>query len=120
MTEWFSRAYHQEFAHGRVRIVEPRIVIEVTFDRCSHQTGTRALCPALSAHRAPAPDKTVDEIDTLESVRSWQAASLALLSLLVRWRLCRLMCGNALPFPEDANLPKETAPLPTPERSLEQ
>ena len=33
LTEWFKAHTVKEFAHGRVRIVEPRIVIEVTFDR---------------------------------------------------------------------------------------
>ncbi|HEY9403329.1 MAG TPA: ATP-dependent DNA ligase, partial [Pyrinomonadaceae bacterium] len=33
LTEWFRAHTLQEFAHGRVRTVEPRIVLEVTFDR---------------------------------------------------------------------------------------
>src|SRR4029079_220791 len=33
MTEWFTGHTIKEFAHGRVRLVEPEIVIEVTFDR---------------------------------------------------------------------------------------
>src|SRR5207245_6551218 len=33
MTEWFRAHTIQEFAHGRVRVVEPRIVLEVAFDR---------------------------------------------------------------------------------------
>src|SRR6185503_16908860 len=33
LTEWFKNHTLQEFAHGRVRVVEPTIVIEVTFDR---------------------------------------------------------------------------------------
>ena len=33
LTEWFKAHTVKEFAHGRVQLVEPRIVIEVTFDR---------------------------------------------------------------------------------------
>src|SRR5258706_600356 len=70
MTEWFRAHTTQEFAHGRVRIVEPRIVIEVTFDRVQpsnrHKGGYALRFPRIVRLR---PDKTVDEIDTLESVR---------------------------------------------------
>ncbi|MEJ7617183.1 MAG: hypothetical protein WKF30_09545, partial [Pyrinomonadaceae bacterium] len=33
LTEWFRAHTVQEFAHGRVRVVEPQIILEVTFDR---------------------------------------------------------------------------------------
>jgi DNA ligase-1 len=70
MTEWFRAHTIQEFAHGRVRVVEPRIVIEVTFDRVQpsnrHKGGFALRFPRIVRLR---PDKTVDEIDTLESVR---------------------------------------------------
>jgi DNA ligase-1 len=33
LTEWFRAHTLQEFAHGKVRVVEPKIVLEVTFDR---------------------------------------------------------------------------------------
>src|SRR5258708_7749780 len=33
MTEWFRAHTVKEFAHGRVRVVEPRMVIELTFAR---------------------------------------------------------------------------------------
>jgi DNA ligase 1 len=70
MTEWFKAHTLQEFAHGRVRVVEPRIVIEVTFDRVQpsnrHKGGYALRFPRIVRLR---PDKTVDEIDTLESVR---------------------------------------------------
>ena len=70
MTEWFRAHTIQEFAHGRVRRVEPRIVIEVTFDRVQpskrHKGGYALRFPRIVRLR---PDKTVDEIDTLESVR---------------------------------------------------
>ena len=71
MTEWFRAHTIQQFAHGRVRIVEPRIVIEVTFDRVQpssrHKGGFALRFPRIVRLR---PDKTVDEIDTLESVRT--------------------------------------------------
>src|SRR6267154_976385 len=70
MTEWFRAHTIQEFAHGRVRIVEPSIVIEVTFDRVQpssrHKGGYALRFPRIVRLR---PDKTVNEIDTLESVR---------------------------------------------------
>jgi len=43
MTEWFRAHTLQEFAHGRVRIVEPRIVIEVPLTGFSHPIATRAV-----------------------------------------------------------------------------
>jgi len=70
MTEWFRAHTMKEFAHGRVRVVEPRIVIEVTFDRIQpsnrHKGGYALRFPRIVRLR---PDKTVDEIDTLEAVR---------------------------------------------------
>ena len=70
MTEWFRAHTIQEFAHGRVRVVEPRIVIEVTFDRVQpskrHQSGYALRFPRIVRLR---PDKNADEIDTLETVR---------------------------------------------------
>jgi len=70
MTEWFRAHTIQEFAHGRVRLVEPRMVIEVTFDRVQpsqrHKGGYALRFPRIVRLR---PDKTVAEIDTLETVR---------------------------------------------------
>jgi len=70
MTEWFRAHTVREFAHGRLRLVEPRIVIEVTFDRVQpsnrHKSGYALRFPRIVRLR---PDKTVDEIDTLETVR---------------------------------------------------
>ena len=71
MTEWFRAHTIQEFAHGRVRVVEPRIVIEVTFDRVQlskrHKGGYALRFPRIVRLR---PDKSVDEVDTLETVRN--------------------------------------------------
>lgn len=70
MTEWFTNHTIQEFAHGRVRLVEPTIVIEVTFDRVQeskrHKSGYALRFPRILRLR---PDKKADEADTLETVR---------------------------------------------------
>ena len=70
MTEWFTNHTIQEFAHGRVRLVEPAIVIEVTFDRVQeskrHKSGYALRFPRILRLR---PDKKPEEIDTLEIVR---------------------------------------------------
>lgn len=70
LTEWFKKHTLQEFAHGRVRIVEPSIVIEVTFDRVQpskrHKSGYALRFPRILRLR---PDKTTTDIDTLETVR---------------------------------------------------
>ncbi len=70
MTEWFTNHTIQEFAHGRVRLVEPKTVIEVTFDRVQeskrHKSGYALRFPRILRLR---PDKKTDEIDTLETVR---------------------------------------------------
>ena len=70
MTEWFTAHTIQEFAHGRVRLVEPTTVIEVTFDRVQeskrHKSGYALRFPRILRLR---PDKNPDEIDTLETVR---------------------------------------------------
>ena len=70
MTEWFRAHTLQEFAHGRVRVVEPRVVLEVTFDRVQpskrHKSGYALRFPRIVRLR---PDKNAEEIDTLETVR---------------------------------------------------
>ena len=70
MTEWFRAHTLQEFAQGRVRIVEPTVVIEVTFDRVQpsnrHKSGYALRFPRIVRLRR---DKTADEIDTLATVR---------------------------------------------------
>lgn len=70
LTEWFKAHTVQEFAHGRVRVVEPSIVIEVTFDRVQpskrHKSGYALRFPRILRLR---PDKTTRDIDTLETVR---------------------------------------------------
>ncbi|HEX5833048.1 MAG TPA: ATP-dependent DNA ligase [Pyrinomonadaceae bacterium] len=70
LTEWFKAHTIQEFGHGRVRIVEPSIVIEVTFDRVQpskrHKSGYALRFPRILRLR---PDKTTAEVDTLETVK---------------------------------------------------
>ncbi len=70
LSGWFVAHTLQEFAHGKVRLVEPRIVLEVTFDRVQpstrHKSGYALRFPRILRVRH---DKPVDEIDTLETVR---------------------------------------------------
>jgi DNA ligase-1 len=70
MTEWFKNHTLEEFGHGRVRIVEPTVVIEVTFDRVQpskrHKSGYALRFPRILRLR---PDKSVADIDTLDTVR---------------------------------------------------
>ena len=70
LTEWFKAHTIQEFGHGRVRIVEPSIIIEVTFDRVQpskrHKSGYALRFPRILRLR---PDKTLGDIDTLETVK---------------------------------------------------
>ena len=70
LTQWFRAHTIQEFAHGRVRLVEPKIVLEVTFDRVQaskrHKSGFALRFPRIVRQR---PDKMAAEIDTLETVR---------------------------------------------------
>jgi len=70
LTEWFKNHTLQEFGHGRVRIVEPTVIIEVTFDRVQpskrHKSGYALRFPRILRLR---PDKTTTDIDTLDTVR---------------------------------------------------
>ena len=70
MTEWFRAHTLQEYAHGRVRLVEPTLVIEVTFDRVQpsnrHKSGYALRFPRIVRLRR---DKTAAEIDTLQTVK---------------------------------------------------
>ncbi|MCU1264493.1 MAG: ATP-dependent ligase [Acidobacteria bacterium] len=74
MTEWFKAHTLQQFAHGRVRIVEPTIVIEVTCDRIQeskrHKSGYAMRFPRILRLRV---DKNAAEIDTLATVRKLAA-----------------------------------------------
>ncbi|HEX8457422.1 MAG TPA: ATP-dependent DNA ligase [Pyrinomonadaceae bacterium] len=76
LTEWFRAHTLQEFAHGRVRTVEPKIVLEVTFDRVQvskrHKSGYALRFPRILRLRE---DKSVEEIDTLEAVSKLAATT---------------------------------------------
>jgi DNA ligase-1 len=67
MTRWFEA--HTVSQHGRYRVVEPSIVVEVAFDvilRSSrHRSGFALRFPRIARLR---PDKDPAEIDTLETV----------------------------------------------------
>jgi DNA ligase-1 len=70
MSEWFRAHTIQEFAHGKVRLVEPQIVIEVTFDNVQpskrHKSGYALRFPRILRLRL---DKPAAQIDTLDAVR---------------------------------------------------
>ena len=70
LTDWFKRHTLREFGHGRVRIVEPTVVIEVTFDKVQpssrHKSGYALRFPRILRLR---PDKSTNDIDTLDTVR---------------------------------------------------
>jgi DNA ligase-1 len=70
LSQWFRSHTIKEFAHGKVLIVEPQIVIEVTFDLVQksnrHKSGYALRFPRIVRLR---PDKSPEEIDTLETVR---------------------------------------------------
>ena len=69
MTAWFEAHTIQRF--GRYRQVEPTVVVEVAFDVIvrskRHQSGYSLRFPRIANLR---PDKPIDEIDTLETVRA--------------------------------------------------
>jgi DNA ligase-1 len=68
LTEWFKEHTIKDF--GRVRLVEPQIVLEVAFDivqpSARHKSGYALRFPRIVRWRT---DKPVEEIDTLEAVR---------------------------------------------------
>ncbi|MEP6925698.1 MAG: ATP-dependent DNA ligase [Pyrinomonadaceae bacterium] len=70
LSNWFRAHTLQEFAHGKVRVVEPQIILEVTFDRVQpsarHKSGYALRFPRILRIRN---DKPLSEIDTLETVK---------------------------------------------------
>jgi DNA ligase 1 len=68
MTRWFEA--HTISTHGRYRVVEPQVVIEVAFDVIMrsgrHRSGFALRFPRIARLR---PDKDPGEIDTLATVR---------------------------------------------------
>lgn len=71
LTEWFKAHTIQEYGHGKVRVVEPKIILEITFERVQksarHKSGYALRFPRILRLRN---DKTVDEIDMLEAVKA--------------------------------------------------
>ena len=69
MTRWFEA--HTLSHHGRYRVVEPSIVVEVAFDvimrSTRHKSGFALRFPRIARLR---PDKTAAEIDTLATVEA--------------------------------------------------
>ena len=69
MTRWFEE--HTLERHGRYRLVEPTIVVEVAFDvimrSTRHRSGFALRFPRIVRLR---PDKSADETDTLDTVRA--------------------------------------------------
>ena len=69
LTEWFKAHTLQTFAHGKVRTVEPEVVVEVAFDNVQvskrHKGGYALRFPRIVRLRE---DKPVAEIDTLATV----------------------------------------------------
>ena len=70
LSEWFKAHTIAEYAHGKVRTVEPKIVFEITFDKVQasarHKSGYALRFPRIVRVRT---DKPPEEIDTLETVR---------------------------------------------------
>ncbi len=70
LSQWFIEHTIQTFAHGRVRTVEPKIVLEITFDKVQvsprHKSGYALRFPRILRRR---DDKPVEEIDTLDAVK---------------------------------------------------
>ena len=75
LTAWFKEHTRQQFAHGRVRVVDPEIVLEVTFDAVQesarHKSGFALRFPRIVRLR---PDKPAAEVDTVETVRAIYAS----------------------------------------------
>ncbi len=69
LTQWFLAHTRQDY--GRVRTVDPEIILEVTFDAAQeskrHKSGYALRFPRILRVR---DDKPLDEIDTLASVRA--------------------------------------------------
>ena len=74
LSTWFRAHTLQTFAHGKVCIVEPQIIFEITFDRVQasprHKSGFALRFPRILRIRR---DKPLSEIDTLETVKKLSA-----------------------------------------------
>ncbi len=69
MTRWFEA--HTVGRHGRYRVVEPTVVVEIAFDvimrSARHRSGFALRFPRIARLR---PDKSPEEIDTLATVEA--------------------------------------------------
>lgn len=69
LADWFDNHTLEEFADGRVRLVEPQLVLEITFERLRasprHRSGYLLEQPKILRIR---DDKPASEIDTLETL----------------------------------------------------
>ncbi len=70
LSDWLMEHTTQTYAHGKVRIVDPKIVLEVTFDRVQpsarHKSGYALRFPRIVRIRH---DKPAEEADTLDAVK---------------------------------------------------
>lgn len=69
LSNWVQQHTIEEFANGRVRFVEPEIVLEITFDQLQpclrYKSGYRLDYPRIVRLRS---DKSAGDIDTLDSL----------------------------------------------------
>ena len=74
LTAFFRAHTRAVLAHGKICLVEPCRVMEITFDRVQrsprHKSGYALRFPRILRQR---PDKTVADIDTLEQVAALAA-----------------------------------------------
>ncbi len=82
LSDWLKQHTLQEFAHGRVRTVEPKIVLEVTFDRVAEPV-LAGVSTCFIAHHHP---EGVPPGDTLITAYTWNPIPNT--SWLV-WQLCQ-------------------------------
>ena len=76
LTVWFEEHTIQTFAHGKVRTVEPQVVVEVAFDNVQvskrHKSGYALRFPRIVRLR---DDKPASEVDTLQTVAALAGAA---------------------------------------------
>ena len=78
LTDWFKAHTRQQFAHGRVRVVDPEVVLEVAFDAVQeskrHKSGYALRFPRIVRRRR---DKPASEVDSVDAVRAIYESQLA-------------------------------------------
>jgi DNA ligase-1 len=108
LSRWFET--HTLSRHGRYRLVEPGVVVEVAFDvimrSARHASGFALRFPRIARVR---DDKTVDEIDTLATVeRLWRELQ-AGAERLVTQAAARSPTGPSVPPPPSGTNPEQAA-----------